>query len=291
MEALPAIAMHELATLVHELATKRCCRSAILAGVMENDSVPAAGHPAREGVPGPKTSAGGWRRAMDTLTNVLMCLAAVAVLWSVGREFVGGGARAATAVPREIPVPAEPQSLDGAEVMGSPSAAVVVIEYTDIKCPYCGKFARETLPAFERDYVATGKVRLAFRNLPLESIHPEALGAAVAAVCAGRQGRFWALHDALFNDQAHLDEPGLRAHAKDVGLDPVTFDTCRADPSIEQAVRRDEAAAKTLGINGTPTFLIGRAESDGRVKVTAVVTGARSEADLVKALGQPAAGS
>ena len=92
---------------------------------------------------------------MDTLTNVLMCLAAVAVLWSVGREFVAGSPTAA-ATPREIPVPTEPQSLDGAEVMGTPSAPVVVIEYTDIKCPYCGKFARETLPGFERDYVATG---------------------------------------------------------------------------------------------------------------------------------------
>ena len=128
------------------------------------------------------------------------------------------------------------------------------------------------------------------RNLPLESIHPEALGAAVAAACAGRQGKFWAFHDVLFGDQAHLDETGLRVHAKDLGIDLATFDTCRADPSVAQAIRRDEAAAKSLGITGTPTILIGRTGPDGHVKVTAVVNGMRSEADLAKALGLPAAG-
>lgn len=219
-----------------------------------------------------------------------MCLAAVAVLWSVGREFLGGS-RTAAAAARQIPVPTEPQSLEGAQVMGNPNAPLVVIEYTDIQCPFCGKFARETLPGFERDYVATGKVRFALRNLPLESIHANALGAAVAATCAGRQGKFWALHDALFGDQAHLDETGLRAHAKDVGVALAAFDTCRTDPSVEQAVRANEAAAKSLGITGTPTFLIGGTDSDGRVKVTAVVGGAQSEADLIKALGLPDAGS
>ncbi|MGH7634592.1 MAG: DsbA family protein, partial [Gemmatimonadaceae bacterium] len=130
-----------------------------------------------------------WRSVLDLTATVLVSVAAVAVLWTAVRGATGG--RAAVPAPREVAVPSEPQSLDGAPILGDPAAKVVIIEYSDFQCPFCGKFARETLPGFEKKYVSTGKAKIVFRHVPLEQAHPFALGAAVAAECAEQQGRFW----------------------------------------------------------------------------------------------------
>jgi protein-disulfide isomerase len=126
-------------------------------------------------------------------------------------------------------------------------------------------FAHEVLPVLERDYISTGKVVLAFRHLPLK-IHQFALGAAVASECAGDQGKFWQMHDALFADQKALDLDSVAQRVKQENLDRPQFSSCLAAHAGDR-VERDMAAAKALQVNGTPTFFIGQIDANGRVKV------------------------
>jgi protein-disulfide isomerase len=185
--------------------------------------------------------------------------------------------------PPPVPLPAEPIALDGAATKGQPAGTVIMIEYSDFECPHCGAFARQTLPTVEQQYVATGKVRLAYRHVTPPG-HRRALPAAIAADCAGQQGKFWEMHDRLFADQTKLDDASLAAHARALALDAVAFKTCQADPASADRIARDMAQARSLRIAGTPAFLIGAVMADGRVKVTRSLRGAVPLSDLQKAL-------
>src|SRR4249919_3327944 len=94
---------------------------------------------------------------------------------------------------------------------GVETAPITVYEMSDFQCPYCRRFALNTFPEIDRDYIATGKVRWVFINYPLTMIHPNAAVAAEVAICAARNGKFWEVHDLLFRNQstwAPLTEPG-----------------------------------------------------------------------------------
>src|SRR6185436_20936742 len=86
-------------------------------------------------------------------------------------------------------------TLAGAATKGRASAPLVMLEFSDFECPFCGRYSRETYPQVQREYVDTGKVRYVFRHTPIERIHPQAMKAAEAAECAGTQGKFWEMHD------------------------------------------------------------------------------------------------
>jgi protein-disulfide isomerase len=145
--------------------------------------------------------------------------------------------------------------------------------YSDFQCPYCAKFARETLPGIEERYVRTGKVLVAFRQFPLPN-HQHAHKAAEAAVCAGQQGKFWAFHDALFANQGALDSANLVGHARRVGINPTRFASCIAGETAS-IVEADRASGETLGVNGTPSFLVGAMLADGRVRIAKRFSGAQ----------------
>jgi protein-disulfide isomerase len=183
----------------------------------------------------------------------------------------GGNAGSARSAPSPKP-PTEPISLDGAEVSGKPDAKVALVVYSDFQCPYCGQFARNTLPTIQKQYVDSGKVLLAFRELPLD-IHPFAQKAAEGALCAGRQGKFWLFHDALFGDQQALDTPSLRGHAARLGLNAKAFDECLGGQTAA-TVAADRRNAESFEISGTPTFFVGTIVAPGRVKVADRFSGA-----------------
>ena len=223
-----------------------------------------------------------WRAQLDvlmTLAIVATCLTLIWVLVMDHRKIEGRAIDAApgsaTAARRTPPaVPKEPLSLAGAPVKGSRTAKVAIVQYSDFECPYCGKFATETLPLLERDYVRTGKVLLAFRHFPLESIHPSALIAAAGAECAARQDRFWELHDRLFKLSPPFTVPAVNRIASTVVVDGRRFATCLAGEALER-VREDTAGGRELGVTGTPTFLIGRVQPDRRVRVAYWLSGTR----------------
>jgi len=193
------------------------------------------------------------------------------------------------------PIPTTPVSIEGAMLKGDPHAQVVLIEWSDYECPYCAKSELEVLPAIEDQYIRTGKVQLAFYQHPLNYVHPHAEKASEAAVCAGRQGKFWEMHAALFKDQKHLEEPELLARARGIGLDEKPFTACLAGEAAA-LVRDDARHAEDLGLSGTPAFLIGRRQTDGQVKVMTVLIGAKSGDEFIKTLnvalgsGQTASG-
>lgn len=226
------------------------------------------------------------RSILDTTATLFVIAVCATMLWFMlsGRGSIGQSGRQDVPARRpEPPLPSEPLSLDGATTLGNRTAKVAVIAFSEFQCPYCGVFARDTWPTLERSFVQSGKVLFAFRHLPLESIHPFAAQAAQAAECAGRQGKFWQMHDLLFKDQKRLDVPSLREHAKALGLAPSDFARC-LDGEMTAKVQRDASTAKALGVSATPTFFIGSLQADGRVKVVQRLAGAQPLAQFTAAL-------
>jgi protein-disulfide isomerase len=144
-------------------------------------------------------------------------------------------------------------SVEGAPMRGTPNAPVTVVEFSDFECPFC-KQAHPTLKQLLERY--PGKVRLAYRDFPLDSIHPQARRAAEAARCAHDQGKFWEYHDVLFTQSPRLGTDDLRRYAEQVGLDVTKFDGCVAAGVHKAGVQRDLDEGNRLGITGTPAFFI-----------------------------------
>lgn len=218
------------------------------------------------------------KTTLDTVVTTLLGVAAVVLLWVHLRPAAGQ-------VARGLLLPEEPVSLAGAQLIGNPNARVGLLVFSDFECPYCGDFARDTWPALEERYVRTGQVLVAFRHLPIEQIHLHARRAAEAAVCAGRQGRFWDMHDRLFSDQGGLGEAGVVAAATALGLDLNPFAACLDSDETAAAVDRDQRLAGSLGITGTPTFMVGTLDRPGELTVKHLVRGAQAMASFERILG------
>ncbi|MGH7520905.1 MAG: DsbA family protein [Gemmatimonadales bacterium] len=146
---------------------------------------------------------------------------------------------------------------------GRPDAPVTVYEMADFQCPACRQFATQVLPTLEREFIETGKVRWVFINLPLTSIHPNAMASAEVAMCAARQGpdRFWRLHDLLFQEQdnwAKLPQPRavLVSMARRAGADRGKLLACLDGGTVRAEVERDAQRAARTGARGTPSFYI-----------------------------------
>jgi protein-disulfide isomerase len=162
----------------------------------------------------------------------------------------------------------------GAPATGSASAAIVLIEFSDYECPFCGRFFKESYQAIARDFVQTGKVRHLFRAFPLESIHKNAFKAHEAALCAGVQGKFWQMHDRLFSNQKAIGPNDITGYAQAIGLDATAFAACLASGKMAEQVRADIDAGTKMGISGTPFFLIGKPTANGDIEVLKGISGA-----------------
>jgi len=136
---------------------------------------------------------------------------------------------------------------------GPADAPVTMIEFSDYQCPFC-KRAEPTVVALMQKYPT--QLRLVYRHMPLDGLHPRARAAAIAAVCAEQQGKFWEYHDLLFANQQALADADLEKYAADLGLDAAKFKTCRQDPASENRVNVDATAARAAGLTGTPAFFV-----------------------------------
>ena len=144
--------------------------------------------------------------------------------------------------------------------MGSPTAPIVMVDFSDFGCPYCGSYARETRPSLEREFIATGKVFYKYVPLVMGSF-PNGDTAARAAECAAEQGKFWPMHDRLFAGQQEWRKNGAptpvyERYARELGLDTSGFAACLQDGRTEARTRKATESAMKLGIRATPTFAI-----------------------------------
>lgn len=151
--------------------------------------------------------------------------------------------------------------LKGPPRLGSSTAKIGIVEYSDYQCLYCRDFHRKQFARIRQEYIDTGLVQFIHRDLPLK-MHRHSVPAAVAARCARAQGRFWDMHDALFDNQGRLGADLYAKLAGQLQLDEAKFSACLREPMHEQDIARDLFMAKRLGFSGTPSFLIGTIEDD-----------------------------
>jgi protein-disulfide isomerase len=137
--------------------------------------------------------------------------------------------------------------------VGSASAPITLIEFSDYQCPYCGRVE----PTLKRLRAAYGdKIRFVWKDFPLTQIHPQAFKAGEAAHCAGDQGKYWELHDVLFNKQSELQLDDLKRHALTLGLKTDDFNQCLDSSKYAERVRDGVSEGGQLGVNSTPTVFI-----------------------------------
>jgi protein-disulfide isomerase len=140
----------------------------------------------------------------------------------------------------------------GAPTLGAPDAAVEIVVFSDFECTYCAK----SVPLFKQVLETyPGKVKLAFKNFPL-GMHKNARNASVAALAAERQGKFWPMHDLLFENYNKLNPKKIRELAEQLGLDRKQFDQDRNDPALLQMINADLQEGQNVGVRGTPTVFI-----------------------------------
>jgi len=164
-------------------------------------------------------------------------------------------------------------SLDDDPVKGNLNAPITIVEFSDFQCPFCAKFHSTTLPQLEVNYIDSGKVKFVYRDFPIQSIHPNAVPAALASECADEQGMFWEYHDLVFENQkkwqglsGRIMIDTFEQYALELGMNTNDFNTCFESGKYADEVTKDLQDGVSYGITGTPGFFIGNDEL-GYVKI------------------------
>ena len=160
--------------------------------------------------------------------------------------------------------------IDGSPVLGQADAPVTIVEFTDYQCPFCRRHATGTFAQIKKNYVETGKVRYVVRQFPLKAIHPKAVKASEASLCAGDQGQYWEMHHRIFNKTKTFNQEEWVRHAETMGLDMGSFKDCLENGKKSAQVEQDLNDGKALGVRGTPGFFIGRTDPVNPKKFKAV---------------------
>lgn len=189
------------------------------------------------------------------------------------------------ATPPEVNVRGMEFELGANPVKGSSSSKLILVDFTEYQCPFCGRYARETFPQIMKQYVETGKIRYAIMDMPL-AMHPLAPKAAEAARCANEQGKFWEMHDQMMAKQDAL--ANLSSYATALNLDMPKFDECLKSGKHAQGVAKDMAAASKLGVSGVPRFILASVDprNPSKVKGIASILGAQPFPAFQKAIDE-----
>lgn len=199
--------------------------------------------------------------------------AATAAALTADLSAAGAGNTAGAAGGATAPSTARPPSdsltdaADRGRILGSPDAPIWLLVVSDFQCPWCKQWHDSTFPAIRRRYVDAGKVRVAYLNLPL-SMHANAVPAAMAAMCASAQGKFWATHDRIFETQKRwegLADPSgfLDSVAVAAGAVGESLRACTSGRRLAALIEADEARAHRAGAESTPIFFVGGRKIEG----------------------------
>ena len=155
-------------------------------------------------------------------------------------------------------------SADNDPIIGNPDAPITIIEFSDFQCPFCARFHIQTLPTIMEEYIEKGTVKLVFRDFPIQSIHPNAVPASVAAECANEQGKFKQMHDILFekqNEWSNLETVYaielFNQYSEQINLEQEQFSSCLSTAKYVKEIQNDLDDGRTYGVTGTPGFFIG----------------------------------
>jgi protein-disulfide isomerase len=171
-------------------------------------------------------------------------------------------ARLAAPQPADTPPQRVRMSVAGGwHSVGRADAPVTIVEFADYQCPFCKRFHANIYAELKRNYIDTGKVRFVSRDLPLE-FHPFAFKAAEAVRCAGDQGKYWELRDALYSNAAPPNDEVIKKSVEDLSLDATSFQACLSAEKYKAEVQKDAADADSLHLNGTPSFVLGKTAGD-----------------------------
>ncbi len=170
-------------------------------------------------------------------------------------------------------------SISGEPSKGSPKAKVTVVEVSDYHCPFCRRHAQTTQPQIDASFVNAGKIQYVFVHYPIAQLHPKASLAHEGAICAGEQGKYWEMHGRLFSEVPPRDPnqlvPQLLSHAQAIGMDVGKFRACVESGKYTKPVSESVARMEQLGVDSTPTFLVGLTPAPGQqMKIVKVVRGA-----------------
>ncbi len=159
---------------------------------------------------------------------------------------------------------------DGGRTRGNPQAPITLVEYSDFTCGFCLKFFQETWPRIREKYIETGKVRFLYRDFP-RALQGPGVDAAIAARCAGDQGRYWQMHDQLFTNGGRFNEAAFQRYAQAIGLNQPLFMKCLEEAHHTGPVFQDRSEGVSLGFRGTPGFVLLRTEGEEREKESPIV--------------------
>lgn len=181
--------------------------------------------------------------------------------------------------PQPTRIPSPPTQIieiildDDEPFKGKIDAPITIVEFSDFQCPFCSRFAEQTLPLLEENYIDTGKIKFIYQDFPLANIHPNAKLTHIAAECADEQEKFWEYHDMLFVNQRQWSslnvnalDSQLKQYANTLGLNPLIFESCLGSSEIASEIDEDILQGTQYGATGTPTFFIGTSEN-GYVKL------------------------
>jgi protein-disulfide isomerase len=178
------------------------------------------------------------------------------------RQLLEKQAKPAAAPQEEVPTKARLADLSGVPMLGSVTAPITIVEYTDYQCPYCQHFHVTAFADLKRAYIDTGKVRFYSKDMPLD-FHSNAMRAAMAARCAGEQGKFWDLRDTMGANPNSLDIDHILAFAANLKMDTIALRACVDSGRYKERVQADVLEAMRIGANGTPTFIVGKSAGNG----------------------------
>lgn len=158
-------------------------------------------------------------------------------------------------------------SLDDDPMKGNPDAEITIVEFSDFQCPFCAKFHESTLPMLEKEYISTGKVNFVYRDFPIQSIHPNAIPAALASECADDQGKFWEMHDLIFLNQNVWKNLSIaqavslfKQYSAELEIESNEFSECMDSGKHIEEIGLDLNDGRNYGVSGTPGFFVGNNE-------------------------------
>ena len=175
----------------------------------------------------------------------------------------------------KLTVPVDKQD----HMQGSQQAPIILVEYGDYECPYCG----EAYPLVKEVKSLLGKsLCFVFRNFPLTESHAHAMSAAVAAEAGALQGKFWQMHDMLYENQGALEDEDLLGYARDLRLDTDAFQAAFRDKNIAKRIKDDFRGGVRSGVNGTPSFYINGIKYEGPLSAEALLEDMESMVSMRK---------